>query len=85
MSWELLFEFWFMPKETTNSKLNDYIKKAAKKKYKSNLGFATACDIDEKTVRRIYSGEHNMSVKLLEKICEALKIKLSDIFRDNGK
>lgn len=74
-----------MAKEATNSKLNDYIKRAAKKRYKSNLAFATACDIDEKTVRRIYSGEHNLSIKLLEKICEALEIKPSDIFRDIGR
>mgnify|MGYP001611164381 CR=1 FL=1 len=74
-----------MPKETTNFKLNDYIKKVAKKRYKSNLAFATACDIDEKTVRRIYSGKHNLSVKLLEKICEALEIKPSDMFREIGR
>ena len=74
-----------MPKDTTVPQLNERIKKLAKKKYNSNLAFATACDISEGTVRRIFSGVHNPSVKLLEKICEALQLKISDLFKEIGK
>lgn len=63
-------------------KLGDYIGKKAKAKYKSNVEFANVCDVSESTIRRILSGEQNLSIQLLKRICEALNIKISDLFKD---
>jgi DNA-binding Xre family transcriptional regulator len=75
-----------MPKEKdVLVRLGDYIGKKAKVKFKSNVEFANVCDINESTVRRILQGEQNVSVKVLERICEALEVKISDVFKEIGK
>lgn len=43
----------------------------------SKLDFAIACDVDEKTIRRILKGEQNISIEILIKIADALKTKPS--------
>lgn len=65
-------------------KIGDYLGKKAKKKFKSNVEFANVSDVDEKTIRRILSGEQNVSVEVLKRICDALDIKLSELFKDIG-
>jgi transcriptional regulator with XRE-family HTH domain len=45
--------------------------------YMSKLDFAIACDVDEKTIRRILKGEQNISIEILIKIADALKTKPS--------
>jgi transcriptional regulator with XRE-family HTH domain len=65
-------------------KAGDNIRKKAKAKFKSNVEFAYACEVDEKTIRRIFRGEQNLSIKVLKRICEALGIKLSDLFKEIG-
>lgn len=60
-------------------KLGMIISKRAKTKFKSNLDFAFACDIDEKSIRRILKGEQNFSINIFLKICNALDIKMSEL------
>jgi transcriptional regulator with XRE-family HTH domain len=65
--------------------LGKVIQEKAKAKYKSNLEFAYACDIDEKSIRRIYKGEQNFSILIFVKISSALGVKMSDLLREvNG-
>jgi len=66
-------------------KIGDYIGKKGKAKFKSNVEFANVCDVSEITIRRILQGEQNVSVKVLERICEALNIKMSDLFKEIGR
>ncbi len=63
-------------------KLGDCIGKKAKVKFKSNVEFANVCNVSESTIRRILSGEQNLSVQVLKRICEALNIKMSDLFKE---
>lgn len=65
-------------------KLGNYIGKRAKEKFKSNVEFANVCDVNESTIRRILQGEQNLSIKVLERICSALDIKISDLFKEIG-
>jgi DNA-binding Xre family transcriptional regulator len=65
-------------------KLGSYIEHKAKDKYKSNVEFANVCDVAESTIRRILSGEQNVSIKVLKRICEALDLKMSDVLKDIG-
>ena len=58
------------------------LKIKAKTKFKSNLEFASACDIDEKSIRRIFNGEQNFSITIFSKICNALNIKMSEILKE---
>ena len=66
-------------------KLGDIIRKKAKAKYSTNVEFASACDIDETSIRRIYLGKQNISIRVLKRICEALEIKLSDLLKEAGQ
>ena len=63
-------------------KLGTIINERAKSKYKSNLDFAFACDIDEKSIRRILKGEQNFSINIFLKICSALDIKMSELLSE---
>jgi len=72
------------PKDDLLVKVGDYVRKRAKMKFKSNVDFASACDVTETTIRRILQGKQNISIKLLERICEALEIKMSDFLRETG-
>lgn len=63
-------------------KLGKIIETKAKTKYKSNLEFAYACDINEKTIRRIFKGGQNISLKTLDKICSALETKMSQLLSE---
>ncbi len=60
------------------------LKNKAKTKYKSNLEFASICDIDEKSIRRIFNGKQNFSIIIFSKICYALNIKMSDLLNEIG-
>ena len=64
--------------------IGDNLRKKAKAKFKTNVDFASACDVDEKTIRRILNGEQNISLKVLKRICEALEIKISDLMKEVG-
>ena len=61
------------------AKLGKLIKEKAKTKFKSNLEFASACDIDEKSIRRILNGKQNFSINIFSKICTALGLKMSEL------
>jgi DNA-binding Xre family transcriptional regulator len=65
-------------------KIGEYIQKKAKGKFKTNVEFADACEVDEKTIRRIFHGEQNLSIKVLKRICESLDIKVSDLMKETG-
>lgn len=58
------------------------IKNKAKTKYKNNLEFASACDIDEKSIRRIFKGKQNFSILIFAKISIALEIKMSELLSE---
>ncbi len=63
-------------------KLGSLIKNRSKAKFKSNLEFASICDIDERTIRRIMHGKQNFSIIIFSKICKALDIKMSDLLSE---
>ena len=63
--------------------IGNLIRKKMRAKFKSNLALATACDIDEKTVRNVLAGE-NISLRLLKRICDALDVKVSDVLKEAG-
>lgn len=63
-------------------KLGQIISVRAKAKFKSNLEFASACEIDETSIRRILKGEQNVSIKILLKVCNALDIKMSELLSE---
>jgi len=71
-------------KEILN-KIGGLVQKKIKQNYKSNVEFAYACNIAESTVRRIIQGEQNLTIKLLQKICDGLDMKLSELFKEIGK
>jgi DNA-binding Xre family transcriptional regulator len=62
--------------------LGKLIKLRSKTKFKSNLEFASVCDIDEKSIRRILNGKQNFSIIIFSKICQALDIKMSDLLSE---
>ena len=51
--------------------------------YKSNRDFALNAGIDEKTLRLILQGKHNMSLKILKRICDALNISVSNLIESS--
>jgi len=63
-------------------KLGDNINTRAKAKFKTNLEFASACEIDEASIRRILKGKQNFSIKIFLKICNALDIKMSELLSE---
>lgn len=63
-------------------KLGKIIEAKAKTKFKTNLEFASACDIDEKSIRRILKGDQNFSIQIFSKICVALDVKMSDLLSE---
>lgn len=65
-------------------KLGSIIKDKAKARFNSNLEFASACDIDEKSIRRILKGDQNFSINIFSKICAALGIKMSELLLEIG-
>ena len=76
-----MIEFWQMSEEQL-LKLGMLIKIRSKAKFKSNLEFASVCDIDERSIRRIINGKQNFSIVIFSKICEALDIKMSDLLSE---
>jgi DNA-binding Xre family transcriptional regulator len=62
--------------------LGQLINDRAKAKFSNNLEFASACDIDEKSIRRIIKGNQNFSITIFSKICSALDIKMSDLLKE---
>ncbi|KAF2336316.1 helix-turn-helix domain-containing protein [Flavobacterium daemonense] len=63
-------------------KLGQNINVRAKAKFKTNLEFASACDIDETSIRRILKGKQNFSINIFLKICNALDIKMSELLSE---
>ena len=72
-------------KEDTQVKLGNFIRKKMSGKFDSNVELANVSNVAESTIRRILAGEQNITIKVLEQICEALEIKVSDLFREIGK
>jgi transcriptional regulator with XRE-family HTH domain len=62
--------------------LGNAIGKKAKAKFKTNVDFAFACDVDEKSIRRILNGEQNVSIMVMKRICSALEIKMSELLAE---
>lgn len=62
--------------------LGTIISDKAKAKFKSNLDFAVACDVDEKSIRRILKGKQNFSIQIYSKICSALDVKMSELLSE---
>lgn len=65
-------------------KLGNVISKKAKSKFTSNVEFANVANINESTIRRIFQGKQNVSIKVLKNVCEALDIKISELLREVG-
>lgn len=65
-------------------RIGDILHKRAIQKYKSNVELANISNVSEGTIRRIFSGKQNVSIKLLKSVCSALDIKLSDLFKELG-
>jgi transcriptional regulator with XRE-family HTH domain len=66
-------------------KIGNYVNKKAKEKFKSNVEFANVSNVAESTIRRILAGEQNITIKLIQQICEALEITISELFREIGE
>lgn len=66
--------------EVINKQISSWIDEAT-----SNRDFALSHNIDEKTVRRIRNGDIEITLKSLEKICEARNMKLSEFFKEINK
>ena len=64
--------------EKVCSKLAELIRKSPH--YKSNRDFAFNAGIDEKTLRLIFQGKYNMSLKILNRICDCLGVSVCDGF-----
>jgi transcriptional regulator with XRE-family HTH domain len=62
--------------------LGKLINGRAKASFTSNLEFASACDIDEKSIRRILKGKQNFSINIFSKICSALGVKMSELLSE---
>ena len=62
--------------------LGQLINERAKAKFINNLEFASACDIDEKSIRRILNGKQNFSINIFSKICSALGVKMSELLSE---
>jgi transcriptional regulator with XRE-family HTH domain len=77
----VLMEFWLMSEEQL-TRLGKLIGERAKSQFKSNLEFASACDIDEKSIRRILNGKQNFSIAIFSKICTVLSIKMSELLSE---
>lgn len=65
-------------------KIGESLSKKAKVRYKSNVELANVANVGEGTIRRIFSGEQNVSIKLLKKVCDALDVKLSELLKETG-
>ncbi|MCX6183883.1 MAG: helix-turn-helix transcriptional regulator [Flavobacterium sp.] len=62
--------------------LGQLINNRAKAKFRNNLEFASACDIDEKSIRRILNGKQNFSINIFSKICSAMGVKMSELLSE---
>ena len=62
--------------------LGQLINDRAKAKFSNNLEFASVCDIDEKSIRRILNGKQNFSIYIFSKICSALGVKMSELLSE---
>jgi transcriptional regulator with XRE-family HTH domain len=45
-----------------------------------NVELVNVSNVDEKTIRRSFAGEQNVSVKVLQRICEVLGADLATFF-----
>jgi DNA-binding XRE family transcriptional regulator len=79
-----LFEFYIVNDKEILIKLGSLINLEYPKYYKTKLDFASACNVDEKTIRNILLGNQNISIKILLQICSAIKLKPSEIFQTVG-
>jgi len=63
-------------------KLGQIISLRAKAKFKTNVEFAVASEIEETSIRRILKGEQNFSIKIFLKVCNALDVKMSELLSE---
>ncbi len=66
-------------------KIGYIISEKAKAKFKNNLEFASSCDIDEKSIRRVLNGKQNFSIQIFSKICTSLQVKMSELLAEVGE
>jgi transcriptional regulator with XRE-family HTH domain len=72
-----------MAKKDISMEVGRLIETKIRESFGSNLSFAVACGVDEKTVRNVLAGK-NISLKLLKKMCEALNVKVSTLLSEAG-
>lgn len=72
-----------MAKKDRLTAMGSLIEKKIRAAYGSNLSFSAACGVDEKTVRKVIAGD-NVSLKMLKKMCDALKINMSELLHEAG-
>jgi hypothetical protein len=59
-----------------------FLNSRIEEQFKTKVEFAYACEIDEKTVRRILKAEQNISVGILIKISSSLHISLGELIKE---
>ncbi|MES2566999.1 MAG: helix-turn-helix domain-containing protein [Bacteroidota bacterium] len=74
-----------MSSQQIQIKLGKLIEKKAKQKFKTKLEFASAADVDEKSIRRIFKGEQNISLNLFKSIAIVLDTTMSDLLAEIGE
>lgn len=55
------------------------IEEAYLPKFKSQIEFAMACDVDARTIRRIIRAEQNPTILVLRRVAAALNVQLKDL------
>ncbi len=60
-------------------KLGKRIEELYLAKFDNQTEFATACDVDTRTIRRIIKAEQNSTIIVLRRIAKALEVDLSDL------
>ena len=71
-------DFSSMPEELL-MKIAAELNKRYVEKYPTKLEFSYAADVDEKTIRRLLNGKQNISILLLNQICQALDMTVLEL------
>lgn len=72
--------FDYIYKQTIEN-LSSKIESSRKLKGKTQKDIAFLCDMEEQNYRRIEKGETNPTLKSLVKICVALEMEITDLFK----
>ena len=59
--------------------LGKRIEKSAMVRYTTQIKFAEECEVDARTIRRIYKAQQNPTVLVLKQIANALGVKLYEL------